>query len=76
MAYCNLLVFRQSDTYIDLAYQELFKQLERNHAEIRLSVFLLMSELFERSHGFRIMLLANFQKFMDLTIGLYNFIMN
>lgn len=49
--------------------------MERNHAEIRLSVFQLMSELFERSHAFRILLLADFQKFMDLTIGLFVLVM-
>ena len=52
-----------------MAYHELVKQLEKNHAEIRLSAFQMISDLFDKSHFFRNMLLEDFQKFMDLTIG-------
>ena len=52
-----------------MAYYELVKQLEKNHAEIRLSAFQMISDLFDKSHFFRNMLLEDFQKFMDLTIG-------
>lgn len=43
-------------------------QLNQEHAEIRLSAFQIVSELFSRSHQFRTLLIDNFQEFLELTV--------
>lgn len=43
-------------------------QLNQEHAEIRLSAFNMVVELFSRSHHFRVLLVANMQEFLDLTV--------
>lgn len=43
-------------------------QLEEGHSEIRLSAFQVMNELFQRSHHFRELLVADMQQFLLLTV--------
>ena len=43
-------------------------QLDQEHAEIRLSAFHVVAELFSRSHHFRVLLVDNMQEFLDLTV--------
>ncbi|KAL0973954.1 hypothetical protein UPYG_G00213380 [Umbra pygmaea] len=54
--------------YIEHFYHLIMTQLAQDHAEIRLSAFQMVSELFTRSHHFRILLVDNFQEFLDLTV--------
>lgn len=44
-------------------------QLSQDHAEIRLSAFQIVDELFTRSHQFRVLLVSDFQEFLELTLG-------
>ncbi|KAL7983972.1 hypothetical protein Chor_004512 [Crotalus horridus] len=43
-------------------------QLNQEHAEIRLSAFQIVDQLFARSHLFRTLLVSNFQEFLELTV--------
>lgn len=43
--------------------------LSKNHAEIRLSSFQIIDDLFQRSHLFRELLLSDFQRFTRLVTG-------
>ncbi len=43
-------------------------QLNQEHAEIRLSAFQMVNEIFSRSHYFRDLLITNFQEFLELTV--------
>ncbi|XP_076878863.1 UV-stimulated scaffold protein A isoform X2 [Brachyhypopomus gauderio] len=43
-------------------------QLSQDHAEIRLSAFQMATELFCRSHHFRVLLVTNLQEFLELTV--------
>lgn len=44
-------------------------QLSQEHAEIRLSAFQAVDELFTRSHQFRMLVISDFQEFLELTLG-------
>ncbi|XP_062380749.1 UV-stimulated scaffold protein A [Sardina pilchardus] len=57
-----------SNDYIEHLYHLLITQLNQEHAEIRLSAFHIVAELFSRSHYFRVLLVANLQEFLDLTV--------
>jgi len=59
---------KKSDVYVKHAYHLVLTQLKKNHAEIRLSSFQIINELFLRSHTFREMLLIDFQIFLELTV--------
>ncbi|KAM4052082.1 UV-stimulated scaffold protein A [Anomaloglossus baeobatrachus] len=59
---------RTSDEHIKHVYHLLMTQLNQEHAEIRLSAFQIVSELFSRSHLFRTLLISNFQEFLELTV--------
>lgn len=61
-------ICRVSDDYIDHFYHLIMTQLNQEHAEIRLSAFQMVSEVFSRSHHFRVLLLTNFQEFLELTV--------
>lgn len=63
-----LFLSRVSDDYIDHFYHLIMTQLNQEHAEIRLSAFQMVSEVFSRSHHFRVLLLTNFQEFLELTV--------
>ncbi|KAG5263288.1 hypothetical protein AALO_G00263210 [Alosa alosa] len=57
-----------SNDYIEHVYHLIMTQLNQEHAEIRLSAFNMVAELFSRSHYFRVLLVANLQEFLDLTV--------
>ncbi|XP_069601003.1 UV-stimulated scaffold protein A [Ranitomeya imitator] len=61
-------ICRSSDEEIKHVYHLLMIQLNQEHAEIRLSAFQIVSELFSRSHLFRTLLISNFQEFLELTV--------
>ncbi|PIK36266.1 putative UV-stimulated scaffold protein A [Apostichopus japonicus] len=61
-------ICKKSDGYVDYAHKQLMSQLEQEHAEIRLSTFQVMNELFQRSHSFRELLVAEMQEFLLLTV--------
>ncbi|KAK7496278.1 hypothetical protein BaRGS_00012443 [Batillaria attramentaria] len=46
-------ICRTSDLYVEHAFRLLMTQLEKGHAEIRLSTFQIIDELFNRSHAFQ-----------------------
>lgn len=60
---------RSSEEQLSRAYRLLIAQLTQEHAEIRLSAFQIVDELFARSHQFRMLVVANFQEFLELTLG-------
>lgn len=61
-------ICKKSDVYVKHVYHLVLTQLKKNHAEIRLSSFQIINELFLRSHTFREMLLIDFQIFLELTM--------
>ncbi|KAI8483040.1 hypothetical protein Bbelb_391960 [Branchiostoma belcheri] len=61
-------ICKTSDDYVKHTYHLLNMQLQKDHAEIRLSAFQTMDELFQRSHAFRELLIAEFQEFLELTV--------
>ncbi|XP_072353640.1 UV-stimulated scaffold protein A [Scyliorhinus torazame] len=61
-------ICKSSDDYIKQVYHLIMTQLNQEHAEIRLSAFQIANELFVRSHQFRILLISNFQEFLELTV--------
>ncbi|XP_017655777.1 UV-stimulated scaffold protein A isoform X3 [Nannospalax galili] len=63
---------KSSEEQLNYAYRLLTTQLTQDHAEIRLSAFQIMDELFTRSHHFRMLLVSDFQKFLELTLGTDN----
>lgn len=52
------------------AYHLLKAQLSQEHAQVRLSAFQAMEQLFTRSHHFRTLLVSDFQEFLELTLGM------
>ncbi|XP_017394465.1 UV-stimulated scaffold protein A isoform X3 [Cebus imitator] len=60
---------RSSEEQLNRTYRLLIAQLTQEHAEIRLSAFQIVDELFTRSHQFRVLLVSNFQEFLELTLG-------
>ncbi|XP_026546629.1 UV-stimulated scaffold protein A [Notechis scutatus] len=61
-------ICRCSDEHINRVYHLLMSQLSQDHAEIRLSAFQVVDQLFARSHLFRTRLISNFQEFLELTV--------
>ncbi|XP_070607508.1 UV-stimulated scaffold protein A [Erythrolamprus reginae] len=61
-------ICRASDEHINHVYHLLMSQLNQDHAEIRLSAFQILDQLFARSHLFRTLLISNFQEFLELTV--------
>lgn len=59
---------RLSNGYIDHFYHLVMTQLNQDHAEIRFSAFQMTTELFSRSHHFRVLLVTNLQEFLELTV--------
>ncbi|EOB03759.1 Uncharacterized protein KIAA1530, partial [Anas platyrhynchos] len=62
-------LFRSSDDHIGHAYHLLLTRLREPHAQVRLSAFQALRELFARSHRFRTLLIADFQEFLELVVG-------
>ncbi|XP_030621623.1 UV-stimulated scaffold protein A [Chanos chanos] len=61
-------ICKTSNEYIEHFYHLIMTQLNQEHAEIRLSAFQMASELFSRSHHFRVLLVTNLQEFLELTV--------
>ncbi|KAM3837264.1 UV-stimulated scaffold protein A [Vipera latastei] len=61
-------ICRRSDEHINHVYHLLMSQLNQEHAEIRLSAFQIVDQLFTRSHLFRTLLVSNFQELLELTV--------
>ncbi|XP_055337299.1 UV-stimulated scaffold protein A-like [Paramacrobiotus metropolitanus] len=59
-------ICRQSDEYVKEAFRLLWEHLSQEHAEMRWSAFLLIRELFDRSHCFRELLIENLNDYMVL----------
>ncbi|XP_064440196.1 UV-stimulated scaffold protein A isoform X5 [Mirounga angustirostris] len=62
-------ICKSSEEQLSRAYHLLTAQLSQDHAEIRLSAFQAIDELFARSHQFRMLVVSNFQEFLELTLG-------
>ncbi|XP_014594246.1 UV-stimulated scaffold protein A [Equus przewalskii] len=62
-------ICKSSDEQLGHAYHLLKAQLSQEHAEIRLSAFQIVDELFARSHQFRVLVISDFQEFLELTLG-------
>ncbi|XP_063045623.1 UV-stimulated scaffold protein A [Engraulis encrasicolus] len=61
-------ICKSSTQYIEQLYHLIMTQLNQEHAEIRLSAFHMVAELFSRSHDFRLLIVANMQEFLELTV--------
>ncbi|KAF4105248.1 UV-stimulated scaffold protein A isoform X1 [Onychostoma macrolepis] len=61
-------ICKVSTDYVDHFYHLIMTQLNQEHAEIRLSAFQMVNEIFSRSHYFRGLLITNFQEFLELTV--------
>ncbi|XP_074848414.1 UV-stimulated scaffold protein A isoform X1 [Carettochelys insculpta] len=61
-------ICKSSDEHISHVYHLLMTQLNQEHAEIRFSAFQIVDELFTRSHQFRMLIISNFQEFLELTV--------
>ncbi|KAJ0049843.1 hypothetical protein NL108_003625, partial [Boleophthalmus pectinirostris] len=59
---------RVSNDCINHVYHSVMSQLNQDHSEIRFSAFQIASELFNRSHHFRTLLVDSFQEFLELTV--------
>uniref|UniRef100_G3TB47 UV-stimulated scaffold protein A n=1 Tax=Loxodonta africana TaxID=9785 RepID=G3TB47_LOXAF len=62
-------ICKSSEEQLCHAYHLLMSQLNQEHAEIRLSAFQVVDALFARSHQFRVLVVSNFQEFLELTLG-------
>ena len=62
-------VSRSSGEQLGRAHRLLMAQLSQEHAEVRLSAFQVLDQLFARSHQFRTLVVSNFQEFLELTLG-------
>ncbi|XP_074176212.1 UV-stimulated scaffold protein A isoform X3 [Rhinolophus sinicus] len=62
-------ICKASEEQLSHAYRLLMAQLSREHAEIRLSAFQIVDELFTRSHQFRVLVVSDLQEFLELTLG-------
>ncbi|NXC38085.1 UVSSA protein, partial [Penelope pileata] len=63
-------ICKSSEEHLSHAYHLLRTRLSEEHAEMRFSAFQVVQELFSRSHRFRTLLIANFQEFLELTVGI------
>ncbi|XP_028857874.1 UV-stimulated scaffold protein A isoform X2 [Denticeps clupeoides] len=61
-------ICKLSNVYIDHFYHLIMSQLSQDHCQIRLSAFQMASEIFSRSHHFRLLLVADLQHFLELTM--------
>ncbi|XP_012667743.1 UV-stimulated scaffold protein A isoform X1 [Otolemur garnettii] len=62
-------ICKSSEEQLGRTYHLLMAQLSREHAQVRLSAFQVVDELFTRSHYFRSLLISDFQEFLELTLG-------
>jgi len=57
---------KKSDTNIEETFKLTMLQLEKDHAEIRLSAFLIIDQIFRRSHHFRTLMIKDMNKYIPL----------
>ncbi|KAF9300620.1 hypothetical protein BGZ74_007686 [Mortierella antarctica] len=69
--YLDPIQTKKSDANVKAAYELLMIQLQRKHAQIRFSSTQLIAELFQRSHVFRNLLVADYSIFLQLTVGIH-----
>ncbi|XP_044802223.2 UV-stimulated scaffold protein A isoform X3 [Bubalus bubalis] len=62
-------ICKSSGEQLGRAHRLLMAQLSQEHAEVRLSAFQVLDQLFARSHQFRTLVVSNFQEFLELTLG-------
>ncbi|XP_065174423.1 UV-stimulated scaffold protein A-like isoform X1 [Sycon ciliatum] len=62
-------ICKKSDVYVNAVFTLLMDQLEREHAQIRLSCLLLIDQLFCRSHAFRTLMVTDLHKIMTYCMG-------
>ncbi|XP_058157707.1 UV-stimulated scaffold protein A isoform X2 [Dasypus novemcinctus] len=62
-------ICKSSEEQLSHAYHLLMAQLSQEHAEVRLSAFRVVDELFARSHQFRTLVISNLQEFLELALG-------
>ncbi|CAK6433365.1 unnamed protein product [Pipistrellus nathusii] len=62
-------ICKSSEEQLTRTYHLLTAQLRQEHAEVRLSAFQIVDELFARSHLFRLLVVSDFQGFLELTLG-------
>ncbi|XP_036709634.1 UV-stimulated scaffold protein A isoform X3 [Balaenoptera musculus] len=62
-------ICKSSEEQLGHTYHLLMAQLSQEHAEVRLSTFQVLDQLFARSHHFRMLVVSNFQEFLELTLG-------
>jgi hypothetical protein len=55
---------------VEYCYRLLIAQLDKPHSEIRFSTFQIVDQLFNRSHHFRTLLLADFNYLIDKCLGM------
>ena len=61
---------RSSDDNVRATYELVMANMAKKHAEIRLSAFQIVAEIFPRSHIFRQLLISDFQQLTRLVIGI------
>ncbi|KAG8508611.1 UV-stimulated scaffold protein A [Galemys pyrenaicus] len=62
-------ICKSSEEQLSRAYHLLRAQLGREHAQVRLSAFQVLEQLFTRSHRFRVLVVSSFQEILELTLG-------
>ena len=65
----DFLFTRQGDAHIRTTYELLLQTLSEEHAEVRLSTFQVISDLFSRSSLFRELLSSDFKTFASFVTG-------
>lgn len=62
--------YRSSDDNVRATYELVMANMAKKHAEIRLSAFQIVAEIFPRSHIFRQLMISDFQQLTRLVIGI------
>jgi len=63
-------ICKKEEENVTMAFESIFKFLEKPHCSIRYNCLILLDALFTKSHNFRKLLLDKFEKYIDLTLGL------
>jgi len=62
-------ICKKEEENVTIAFEAIFKCLEKSHCSIRYNCLILLDALFTKSHNFRKLLLNKFEKYIDLTLG-------
>ncbi|KAG0745658.1 hypothetical protein G6F57_006697 [Rhizopus arrhizus] len=63
---------KRSDHYVNVTFEHVMAQLQKNHSQIRYSSLQLIEQLFERSKLFRELLTEDFPLFIQQVVGIQN----